>query len=67
MAVAKVTEIICSSKKSFEHAIQKGTRRANKTIKNVRSAWVKDQQVTIENGEVTAYRVTLKLTFVLDA
>lgn len=65
MSVAKVTEIICSSPKSFEDAIENGVKRAAKTLDNVRSAWVQDQQVEIKDGEVKQYRVTLKLTFVL--
>jgi len=65
MAVAKVTEVISSSKKSFEDAVRVGVSRANKTLKNVRSAWIKDQQVTVVKGKVTEYRVTMKITFVL--
>lgn len=65
MAVAKVTEVISSSKKSFEDAVRVGITRANKTLKNVRSAWVKDQQVSVVKGKVTEYRVTMKITFVL--
>jgi len=66
MSVAKVAEISASSEKSFEHAVQKGVARASKTLKNVVSAWVKDQQVEIEDGKVTAYRVSLKITFILE-
>ncbi len=65
MSVAKVTEIIASSKKSFDDAIEVGVERASKTLKNVKSAWVQDQNVVIEDGKVTEYRVTLKVTFVL--
>ena len=65
MAVARVTEVIASSKKSFEDAVQSGVKRANKTLKNVVSAWVKDQQVCISKGKITEYRVYLKITFVL--
>ena len=65
MSVAKVTEIIASSNKGFDDAIAKGIRRANKTLKNIKSAWVKDQQVSVENGKVTEYRVVLKVSFVL--
>jgi len=65
MSVAKVTEIIASSNKGFDDAITKGISRANKTLKNIKSAWVKDQQVSVENGKVTEYRVVLKVTFVL--
>ncbi len=65
MSVAKVTEIISSSPKNFEDAINEGIARANKTLKNVKSAWVKDQKVVVEKGKVVEYRVTLKVTFVL--
>lgn len=65
MSVAKVTEIIASSKKSFEDAIEKGIARACETLDNVTGAWVKDQSVVIEKGKVKEYRVNLKLTFVL--
>ena len=65
MSVAKVTEIIASSSKSFEHAIENGLKRASKTIKGIESAWVKDQSVTVKNGKVDQYRVNLKVTFVL--
>ena len=65
MSVAKVTEIIASSDKSFEDAVNKGIKRASKTLKNVVGAWVQDQQVTVRNGKVSEYRVNLKVTFIL--
>ena len=65
MSVARVTEIISSSKKSFEDAIQKGIGRAAKTLKNVEGAWVKEQKVIIKNGKISEYRVDLKVTFIL--
>ena len=65
MSVARVTEIIASSDKSFEDAVSKGVQRANKTLKNVQGAWVQDQSVAITKGKITAYRVNLKVTFVL--
>lgn len=65
MAVAKVTEIIASSTKSFEDAMQVGIARANKTLRNVRGAWVKEQKVIVENGNITEYRVDMRVTFVL--
>lgn len=65
MSVARVTEIIASSPKSFEDAIQVGVARACKTLDNVKSAWVEDQKVVIENSKVSEYRVVLKVTFVL--
>jgi flavin-binding protein dodecin len=66
MSVAKVTEIIASSKKGFEDAVENGVERANKTLKNISSAWVKDQSVQVENGKITEYRVVLKVTFILN-
>jgi flavin-binding protein dodecin len=66
MAVAKVTEIISSSTKSFEDAIEKGIARAVTTLKNVESAWVKEQKVTVKDGTIAEYRVDLKVTFILN-
>lgn len=65
MSVGKITEITCSSKKSFDDAIKTGIARSSKTLKNVKSAWVKDQEVQIKNGKIIAYRVTMKITFIL--
>ena len=65
MTVARISEISSVSTKSFEDAITHGVARANKTLKNVKGAWVKDQEVTIDNGQVTGYKVILKVTFVL--
>jgi flavin-binding protein dodecin len=65
MTVARITEISSISPKSFEDAITQGIARANQTLKNVKGAWVKDQEVTIENGQVTGYKVILKVTFIL--
>ena len=65
MSVARVTEIISSSKKSFEDAIEKGINRAANTLKNVEGAWVKEQKVIVKNGKISQYRVDLKITFVL--
>ena len=65
MAVAKVTEIIASSNESFEDAVAKGVKRASKTLKNVTSAWVQSQQVTVDDGKIKEYRVNLKVTFIL--
>lgn len=67
MSVAKVTELIVSSKESFDDAIKTGLKRADKTLNGVKSAWVANQQVLVDGGNVKEYRVTLKLTFVLDA
>ena len=65
MSVARVTEITSSSTKSFGDAVDRGIARANKTLKNVRGAWIKEQKVTVEKGVVAEYRVTMKVTFVL--
>ncbi|MBK9111591.1 MAG: dodecin family protein [Nitrospira sp.] len=65
MSVARVTEIIAASPESFEDAIHLGIARANKTLQNVKSAWIEDQKVDIEDGKITQYRVALKVTFVL--
>jgi flavin-binding protein dodecin len=64
--VAKVTEIIVSSKKGFEDAIQKGITRANKTLKGVRGAWIDNLKVVVEKGKVVEYRVNMRVTFVLE-
>ncbi|MCW8873105.1 dodecin family protein [Pseudomonadota bacterium] len=66
MSVARVTEIIASSKESFEDATRQGLKRASKTLKNVRGAWVEGQKVECDStGHITEYRVILKVTFVL--
>ncbi len=65
MSVARVTEIISSSTTSFEDAVNNGVKRASKTLKNVQGAWVKDQSVTVNDGNITEYRVVLKVTFIL--
>ncbi len=65
MTVARISEISSVSKKSFEDAIVQGVARANKTLKNVKGAWVKDQEVLVDNGKVAGYKVILKVTFVL--
>lgn len=65
MSVAKVTEVISSSTVSFDDAIKKGVERANKTLKNVKGAWVEQQKVIVDEGKIVEYRVNLKITFVL--
>ena len=65
MSVAKVSEIIASSPKSFDDAINVGLKRAHKTLKNVKGAWVAGMKVECEKGKVTSYRVNLRVTFVL--
>ncbi len=66
MAVARVTEISSTSEKSFEDAIQTGIDRATKTLRNVRSAWVKEQRVDVRDGRIAEYQVNLMVTFILD-
>ena len=67
MTVARVTEITATSEKSFEDAIEDGIKRATKTLKGVKGAWVKDQEVTVNSkGNISEYRVKMKVTFVLN-
>ena len=67
MSVARVSEIKASSTQSFDDAIREGVARAVKTLRNVRSAWVQNQDVLVdEQGNITEYRVQLKVTFILD-
>lgn len=66
MSVARVTEISSSSARSFEDAINEGIDRANKTLRNVKAAWIKEQSVDVEDGRIAAYRVNMLVTFVLD-
>jgi flavin-binding protein dodecin len=66
MSVAKVTEISATSTKSFEDALQQGLGRAAKTLRNIRSAWIKEQHVRVDNGQVSEYQVNMMVTFVLD-
>ncbi|MCP9453285.1 MAG: dodecin family protein [Nitrospira sp.] len=66
LSVAKIIEISSESPKSFEDATVEGINRASKTVRNIKSAWVKEQHVIVENGKVALYRVDLKVTFVLE-
>jgi dodecin len=66
MSVAKVSEISATSKQSFEDAIAQGLVRASKTIRNIRSAWIKEQQVRVEDGRATEYQVNMMVTFIID-
>ena len=66
MSVAKIIEITAASTKSFEDAIVGGIARANKTLRNVRSAWVKEQKIRVKEGAITEYQVNLMVTFVID-
>lgn len=66
MSVAKIIEISAESSEGFEAAIREGIERAGKTVKNIRSAWVSDQQVEVKDDKIVNYRVHLKVTFVID-
>ncbi len=66
MSIARVTEISSTSSNGFEDAIRQGITRAAKTLRGVTSAWVKDQNVMIDNGNIKEYRVNLLITFLLD-
>ncbi|MDA9008414.1 dodecin family protein [Alphaproteobacteria bacterium] len=66
MAIMKVVEIMADSSKSWEDATRRAVREASKSIKNIRSVWVKDQSCGVEDGEVTRYRVTVKISFEVD-
>jgi dodecin len=65
-SVARITEISAESNKSFEDAIRTGVDRANKTLRNVKGAWIKEQQITVDGGNITAFRVNMLVTFVLE-
>ena len=65
MAVARVTEITSSSKKSFDDALESGIERATKTLNNVTGAWLANQEVVVKDGEIKEYRVRMKVTFIL--
>jgi dodecin len=66
VSVAKVSEISATSTKSFEDAILVGIARAHKTLRNVRAAWIKEQQVLVSEGSITQYQVNMMVTFVID-
>jgi len=66
MSVAKVSEISCTSSKSFEDAVTQGLARASKTIRNIRSAWIKEQHVRCEEGKIVDYQVNMMVTFIID-
>ena len=66
MSVAKVSELISESPKSFDDALAKGIARADKTLRNVSGAWIASQKVVVNKGKITKYRVILRVTFVLD-
>lgn len=66
MSVAKVIELTASSPDSFEDAVRVGIEKSGESLRNIRGAWISEQKVDVENGEITAYRVTLRITFVLE-
>lgn len=66
MSVAKVTEVSATSPTSFDDAVKQGIERASKSLRNITGAWVKDQNVMVENGKVSAYKVNLSVTFILE-
>lgn len=66
MSIAKVSEISATSPKSFQDAIELGLARANKTLRNVRSAWIKEQTVRVKKGLITEFQVNMMVTFVID-
>ena len=66
MSVAKVTEIIASSKTSFDDAVKSGIARASKTLSGINGAWVSEQKVTVKDGQIDEYRVVMRITFVLE-
>jgi flavin-binding protein dodecin len=65
-SVARVTEITAESEKSFEDAIRTGIDRANQTLRNVKGAWIKEQQIQVDGGKISAFRVNMLVTFVLE-
>lgn len=66
MSIARVTEITSSSPVSFQDAIEKGIARASKTLKNITGAWVSEEKIVVDDNQITDWRVTLKVTFVLE-
>jgi flavin-binding protein dodecin len=65
-SVARVTEISASSETSFDDAVATGIQRANSTLRNVTSAWIKEQRIRVDGGQVVSYQVNMLVTFVLD-
>jgi hypothetical protein len=67
MAISRTTEVKSASRLSFDDAIKKGVARAEKTLKNVRGAWIKNQEVVVDaKGKISEYRVQMKITFILE-
>ncbi len=65
MSIARVTEVIARSTKSFDDAIQDGVERATQTLENVTSVWIQDQTLDIKDNKIVGYKVAMKVTFVL--
>ena len=65
MSVARTTEITASSKKSFDDALKVGVKRSSKTLQNITGAWIKDQEVVIDEGKIVSYKVRMMVTFIL--
>ena len=65
MSIAKVTEVISSSNKGFDDAVEQGVKRASKTLKNVKSIWIKEQKAMVDGNKITEYRVTMKVSFII--
>jgi flavin-binding protein dodecin len=66
MTVAKIIEISSDSTSSFQDAIESGIKRAERTVKNVKGAWISEQKLTVDNGRITSYRVIMRVSFVID-
>lgn len=66
MTIAKIIEISSDSTKSFQDAIESGISRAERTLKNVKGAWVAEQKLTVDDGKITNYRVIMRVSFVID-
>ena len=66
MAVGKIIELTAESSDSFEDAIRQGVSKASETVRNIQGVWIKEQKVKVDDGEISAFRVDLKVTFVLD-
>jgi len=66
MSIARIVEISSTSEKSFENAIEQGIARASKTLRGIKGAWIKEQEIQIEGDKIVAYKVILKITFVLE-
>ena len=66
MSVAKVVELTAGSPTSFEDAVKKGIEKAGETLRNIQGAWVSEEKVKVENGQITEYRVTLRVTFLVE-